>query len=80
MTPELWREARPGELSEWALVQRSHADAGGMVLVPVRDRTWYCDRFGVSGYDPDICERYGHLKDGHKCGYYWLVAPGEDTE
>jgi hypothetical protein len=48
------------------------------------ERTWYCARFGIPGYERDICERYGHLADGQGCGYRLLielpaVVGGEET-
>ncbi len=41
------------------------------------DTTYYCARFGVAAYEADICERYGHLAGGYKCGMRWLLDLGE---
>jgi len=38
--------------------------AADAVLAVLRERaddtTWYCSRFGIAAYEPDICARYGH--------------------
>jgi len=43
------------------------------------ERTWYCARFGIAGYAPDISERCGHLAGGQGCGWRLLIelAAGE---
>lgn len=33
------------------------------------DTTWYCARFGIAAYEPDICARYGH----EGCGQRFIV-------